>query len=104
MGVTKKMTIEVIACGETFGIADVNALYPRLLTLLLEERQLVFDCSQIERIDTAALQMLYAFSKASSLYGYEINWNQASDSFINSAHLLGVATAMGIAHKKQSGH
>jgi anti-anti-sigma regulatory factor len=104
MGVTKKMTIEVIACGETFGIADVNALYPRLLTLLLEERPLVFDCSQIERIDTAALQMLYAFSKASSLYGYEINWNQASDSFINSAHLLGVATAMGIAHKKQSGH
>jgi anti-anti-sigma regulatory factor len=98
------MTIEVIKCGETLGVADVSTLYPQLLTLLLEEKQVVFDCSQIERIDTAALQMLYAFSKASALYGYDINWEQASDGFINSAHLLGLAKPMGIVDKRESEH
>ncbi|MFT7234806.1 MAG: anti-anti-sigma regulatory factor [Methylophagaceae bacterium] len=98
--VSIRMKTEVIACGETLDITDMNALYPQLLTALLEQKQLVFDCSEVERIDASALQMLYAFSKASSLHGYKASWDNPSQSFINSAQLLGVATEMGISVSK----
>lgn len=96
-------TIEVIECGQTMTIEGVSSLYPKLLTMLLQEKQVVFDCSQIEHVDTAALQMLYAFSKASSHYGCTINWQGASDAFIQRALLLGVANAMGLSTQNRNG-
>lgn len=99
-GVSTRMKIEVIACGDTLDITDVDALYPQLLIALLEPKQLVFDCSEIGRIDAAALQMLYAFAKASSMYGSKASWDNPSETFINSAQLLGVAKEMGISVSK----
>jgi len=95
------MTVELIECGETFGIADAKALYPKLLTHLLEEKHVTFDCSDIERIDTAALQLLYAFSQAALQYGSEVNWGKASETFVTNARLIGVASAMGIANNNE---
>ena len=90
------MAVEVIECGDALEVANVNALHSQLLAVLSEQKHVAFNCSQIERVDTAALQMLYAFSKASSDYGCVINWDEASDVFIHNARLLGLASAMGM--------
>ena len=94
------MTIEVITCGKVMGVEETIVLYPQLLTVLLEEKQIGFDCSQIEQIDMAALQMLYAFSIASSLYGNEVSWDTPSHAFIKASQLLGLAEKMGITEAK----
>jgi two-component system chemotaxis sensor kinase CheA len=91
------MTVEVITCEKVMGVEEATALYPQLLTSLLEEKQVAFDCSQIERIDTAALQMLYAFSKAASLYGSEVRWDNASDAFTTASQLLGLTEIIRVA-------
>lgn len=95
-GVDIKMTNDVIDFANTLRGADMDALYLKLLTWLLEHQRLVFDCSQIERMDTAVLQTLYAFSKASDLYGSVVSWDEASDVFINNAFLLGLDKGMGV--------
>jgi len=80
-----------IDCGDALGIADVAALYTQLLNGLLKGQLIQFDCSRIDRIDTAALQLLYAFSKAQ-----KVSWVNASPRFITASHLLGLADEMGL--------
>ena len=93
------MTVEIIECGDALGIADVDELYARLLASLADSKQVTFDCSQIERIDTAALQMLFSFSKESEIHGQPISWGSASEVFVKNARLLGLATLMNIDNK-----
>lgn len=90
------MAVEVIDCGSALGIAELDQLYTRLLQALAENTQVEFDCSQIERIDAAALQMLFAFSQESAVHGQTIDWTGASDAFINNTRLLGLSEAMGL--------
>lgn len=88
--------ITVIDCGEVFGIAHVTEMYMRVLSLLAEGQFIQFDVSKIERIDTAAIQMIYAFSKEAERYGHSLNWEGASEAFVRSAKFLGLATRMNL--------
>lgn len=90
------MAIELIDCGETIKLANLEKLYPKLLGLLLEEQPMVVDCRQIKEIDTAALQMLYAFAITVQTYGQQVRWENATAAFIHRAQLLGLAEAMSL--------
>ena len=80
----------VIECGESLNIAGVGDLYAELLALLAEGKQVAFNVSQVERIDAASLQMLYAFSKEAAEQGNPLAWDQPSDAFCSSVKLLGL--------------
>jgi len=86
--------ITVIDCGEALGIANVGDMYTRVLSGLAEGQSMQFDVSKIERIDTAAMQMIYAFSKEAEKHGHVLLWEHASEAFVRSAKILGLATLM----------
>lgn len=88
------MAIEVIKCGQVLGIAELEVLYPTLLSLLLEEKSIVFDCGDIEQVDTTALQLLHAFFKEAKIHGKSVHWDSVSDIFLQRARLLGIAHLM----------
>ena len=83
-----------IDCGEALGIADVADVYAALMAALAEGSHVDLDISKLERIDAAALQMLYAFSKEMATHGASLNWAPASEAFDRSAKLLGLAELM----------
>lgn len=88
------MAIEVIKCGQVLGIVELEELYPRLLSLLLEEKSIVFDGGDVEQVDTAALQLLHAFVKEAKIHGHRVHWQSVSDIFLQSARVLGLAHLM----------
>ncbi|NQY27639.1 MAG: STAS domain-containing protein [Piscirickettsiaceae bacterium] len=90
----------VIDCGDSLNISGVGDLYAKLLTALAEGLVITLNVSKIERIDAAALQMLYAFSKEAAEHGNPIDWSDASDAFCRGAQLLGLAPKMNIEDNK----
>lgn len=70
--------------------------YATLLTSLAEGGPVVLDVSNIERIDAAAMQMLYAFSKELTSHGASLNWISPSEAFCRSAKLLGLVELMNL--------
>lgn len=83
-----------IACGEALGIAEVADVYATLLAALAEGSPVDLDISQLERVDAAALQMLYAFSKELATQGLSLTWTPPSEAFSRSIDLLGLAERM----------
>jgi ABC-type transporter Mla MlaB component len=82
---------KIIDCGDALGISGVGDLHTQILMELSEGHEIQFDVSQIERIDAAALQMIYAYSKEQTL-----EWNEPSEAFIRGAKLLGLAELMNL--------
>jgi ABC-type transporter Mla MlaB component len=88
------MSDEVIDCGEILTIANVGEIYTQLLTLLADGKFASLDCSKIERIDTATLQMLFAYAKEAQNQSVSLNWQDPSDTFIQNATVLGLASML----------
>jgi len=86
--------ITVIDCGDVLDIANVADMYTRVLSSLADGHAIQFDASKIECIDTAAIQMFYAFSKEVGKYGYVLLWEGVSEACVRSAKILGLATLM----------
>lgn len=82
---------KIIECGDALGISGVGDLHTQILMELSEGNEIQFDVSQIERIDAAALQMIYAYSKEQTL-----EWTEPSEAFIRSAKLLGLSELMNL--------
>ncbi|MCX4187386.1 STAS domain-containing protein [Methylophaga sp. OBS4] len=79
-----------IDCGESLTIAQVAGMYSRLLTSLAEEQAVSIDISRIERIDTAAVQMLYSFQRDARTQGVVIIWSDPSKVFCDTVDILGM--------------
>ncbi|PCJ33314.1 MAG: hypothetical protein COA90_00295 [Gammaproteobacteria bacterium] len=90
------MVDTVIECGNTLGIADVGDLYAKLLTELAEGNSVRFNVSEIERIDTAALQVMCSYSKEVISHGQSLVWQSPSEAFLRSVRLLGLESRMNI--------
>lgn len=54
------------------------------------------DASAVEMIDTAILQLLYAFVIKVTSTHHRINWINPSDEFVSRARLLGLSRNLGI--------
>jgi anti-anti-sigma regulatory factor len=90
------MSIETINCGDYLKADNIDALYTRLLLLLANGKQVALDCSQLDYIDTAALQMLLAFSKEAAIHGQAVIWDKTNKTFLKQLRLLGLEKAMSI--------
>jgi anti-anti-sigma regulatory factor len=93
MSEPKKIEID---CGDVLGIVHVAELYEKLLVSLAEGDVVILNVSKIERIDAAALQVIYAYSKALAKQGSELSWSSASEAFQRSAKLLGLTEKMNL--------
>jgi anti-anti-sigma regulatory factor len=91
-----------IDCGDAMGIADVSEFYANALNAIAEGHPLSVNISELERVDAAALQMLYAMVKEFSQHGAELTISSPSEAFIRAARLLGVAERFDIEHNSNN--
>jgi len=76
-------------------INNAKALYEEFAKAV--HTDINIDASAVEMIDTAILQLLYAFVIKVTSTNHRINWINPSDEFISRAKLLGLSRIMGIA-------
>ena len=70
-------------------ISVVAGLHEQLKKLF-SHKKVIMDVSNIERIDTASLQVLYAFIEEVKVNDVEIAWRSPSEAMITSVRLLGM--------------
>lgn len=76
--------------GRHTSIREVAAIKQELLTLLDHPETVTVDMSDVEGIDTAVLQLLYAFERDRTLLGRVVAWHGASTEFEAAAATLGL--------------
>ncbi len=76
-------------------INNAKALYEEFAKAINTDVNI--DASAVEMIDTAILQLLYAFVIKVTSTNHKINWINPSDEFISRTNLLGLSRNMGIA-------
>lgn len=74
------------------GIANAKVLSEGLSKLLKNTATLVLDASQVESVDTAALQLLVGFARERT----ELYWKSPSEAFLNAASLLDLDQHLGL--------
>lgn len=83
-------TICEIQCGEQLNISHCADIHSKLLTAMAEGQAVSIDVSQVERVDTAALQLLYGFQRDAKAQGLVTIWSQASNVFCDAVDTLGM--------------
>ena len=83
-------SISEIQCGEQVTIAQCADMYAQLLEAMAEGQAVNIDISAVERIDTAALQLLYAFQRDAKAQGLVTLWSDASKVFCDAVDILGM--------------
>lgn len=61
-----------------------------------DDTPLTLDAAGVERVDTAALQVFAAFTRARARRGAGVEWRGANDTFMQAAQLLGLTAHLGI--------
>lgn len=61
-----------------------------------EDTPVTLDAAGVERVDTAALQVLAAFTRVRARRGAGVEWRGLNDTFMQAARLLGLTAHLGI--------
>lgn len=87
-------TTENLDCGEQLTITQLESWYVQCLKILLAGNNVFIDVSRLQRIDTAALQLLYRFQQQAEKYDIQVHWSVMSDSFQDAVSLSGLSFKM----------
>lgn len=82
-------TIELV-CDESVDISVVGELYAKVTSEMEDGCTISFDASQVERVDTAALQFFAVLFNDAPARKITIHWTNPSDILKKSAQLLGL--------------
>lgn len=77
-------------------ISQASGLHAALTKALQRKPPFVLDGSQIERTDTAGMQILAAFCHTVRHQKIEFRWHKPSINLLKSTELLGMHTLLGI--------
>jgi len=80
-----------IECAEVLDIAGVAEFYACCLEALETQQNIMLNASQVERVDTATLQVLGAFIQDANTRQQSVNWETPSEPLCQSAALLGLS-------------
>lgn len=89
-----------IHCDETLDIRQVSDLKLRLLQALDAAQSITLQAQNIERADTAGLQLLAAFFIDARAKGIPIAWQQPSQALVKAANLIGLAGLLDLAQRE----
>lgn len=83
---------------ENMTIANVGALHEEFEALVNEKdcEKVVLQAQDVQRTDTAGIQLLLAFVQASHDRQISVGWDAPSEKLCNAATLLGLDDALGI--------
>lgn len=77
-------------------ISDAASLKARLAGLLDEPLPVTLDISTLQRIDSAALQVITAFVRERAGHGRLVEWQGSAPVLVTAAQLLGLTTLLGL--------
>ncbi len=92
---THKDTL-VISCQESLDISIIQELYNQLYQALETQHGVVIDAAQVQRADTAALQVLHAFVREAKIRGIDVRWQHPSPALQKAAQLLDLGGHLGL--------
>jgi len=93
---TRKDNKTRISFGPVLDVAGSGELKKQLEKVFRRKPPFELDGSAIERVDTAALQVLVAFSRESHDREIDLTWTEVSDPLRNASTLLGLTHELGI--------
>jgi anti-anti-sigma regulatory factor len=85
-----------IVFDESMDISKVSDIRSQLVEASDSGLSVILDGRQVERADTAALQVLGAFFQDSGTQGQSIEWRDPSDNLRRSAELLGLSKLLNL--------
>jgi ABC-type transporter Mla MlaB component len=84
------------SCSKSLDITQADKLQKRLLAALEKGTDIELAGDQVERADTAGLQLLLAFYRTATHQGASITWKNPSEALLSSAKRLGLASELGL--------
>ena len=78
-------------------IRDAQQLLAQLQVHIEESSPIYIDAALVERVDTAALQLLVAFMRDRKTENRAVVWLDCSDAMVRAARALGLAGALALA-------
>ena len=75
-------------------VGETRAARDRLGEALIRALPLELIASELQRVDTAGLQLLIAFLRAAHDRGLTVTWQEVGSALTSSAQLLGLADAL----------
>jgi len=92
----KSSECQQLGCGEVMDITTVAEFKTVLVTALASKESVLLNGSQVERADTAALQLLSAFFQDANKQKKTVEWKDPSEALCRSATLLGLTEALNL--------
>jgi phospholipid transport system transporter-binding protein len=77
-------------------LREAGELHAMLRAVECDGESIIVDGGQVERVDTAGLQLLVAFSKQQGMVGRSLTWSALSEVLIRHSRRLGVDGVLGI--------
>ncbi|MBS0418255.1 MAG: STAS domain-containing protein [Proteobacteria bacterium] len=77
-------------------VAGAGALKESLAPLVEQPLPVTLDITDLQRIDTAGLQVLTAFARERTGHGRAIEWRGTAPALTSAAQLLGLTAALGL--------
>ncbi len=90
------MDIEKLDLGTKCTIIRAEELHTQMESLIQTAHDIQVDASQVEQIDTSALQLLISFHQALEKEGRTLSWHNPSEQTLSTAKLLGLDTHLGL--------
>jgi anti-anti-sigma regulatory factor len=85
-----------ISCSESMDISVVAEIQLQLINALESGKTVILDAHQVERADTAALQVLSAFFQDAKTQAQKVAWKEPSDALCRSAALLDLSNVLNL--------
>lgn len=85
-----------VSLGSALDIMHASGLKDRLKASLAKKPNIVLISDKVERVDTAGLQLLYAFKQEVESKKKNLSWQKPSDALLHASESLGMTDALGI--------
>jgi len=82
----------LINCDGVMGMREVSSMQQQLQDALKQAKNIEIDVSEVERVDTAVLQLIYVFKQSAQAKGLTVTWKAVSETFKLAAQTLGLGT------------
>jgi ABC-type transporter Mla MlaB component len=92
---SNQVSIQTLTLDSVVVINNAESLYQEF-NQVSNDTDINIDASAVEMIDTAVLQLLYAFVMKVQSSDHTVNWIKPSKEFLNRANLLGLSQHIGI--------
>ena len=86
----------IIDCGDALTVANAADMHQKLQAALNNSSTINLKADEVEKVDTAGLQLFVALSKEIERVSGEVIWQQPSDSLKQAAVTLGLTNAIGL--------